>query len=1162
MQLSPTTVESLVSAIKRRKLFHLSILCLFLGLFASQAFAQEATLLGTVTDPSGAAVPNVNLTITDVDTGVARQVVTNSDGQYIAPNLHIGHYAIRVDATGFKRIEQSNVVLQVGDRSRIDFKLEIGSTQEQVTVEAAAVGVQTDSGEVSNVITAKQVANLAANGRSLYNLVNLTTGSSSLQGDFQTPTPVGGDGSVSVNGQRVGGNLYMLDGGEDLDRGSAGGISVQPSLESIAEFRQLTSNYSAEYGLSAGSTVTSVLKSGTKQFHASAWEYNRNDAMDAKGYFNAKKAKLNFNTYGFNVGGQLPFAKSHPTFFFYNMEWRSLRQGGNYNQTVPLPSTYGGDLGATAIHAPNFDVNDPAIQVQPSVLFKNCPGGVAPAGVTSGGTFVNNTIPSCMLDQNAQLMLSQGIFPAPTNGAQFQGSPSTPTDVREEIVRIDHEFNSKNSIFGHWISEQVGQGFGTTIWSGDNVPTIGSSFNNPSYSAVVHYTEIINPRLLNEIAFNYNGNRIAIQPVGVFAAPSGFTFNRVFTGPNELDRMPSIALTQATGTNYQSNWMPWNNKADSYQFTDDVSWTKGTHQLKIGGMLLMYKKVQDLFAPTQGAFQFNGSYTGNDFADFLLGLSNQYGENALQDTGHWNQNAYALYVQDNWRATSRLTLNLGLRWDGVPHTVEANGRESNFYPNLYNPANAALLATDGTICTGAATATTNIGCTGASPGLGSSPNPILNGYQFYLNGLGLAGQNGIPKSLVNNHWAAFGPRVGFAYDLTGNGTTVVRGGIGVMYRAIQGNDMYNAGPNQPFSDSITFNNVSLSDPRTNIATGSTIAAPVLVGNITGLNANMYKLPVSYQYSAGVQRSLNARTVLSATYVGTQTRHQSDYQEWELPSAALLNNLVQSNSRTQYNQSVPYIGYGSLRMAQNEANGHYNALQVSVSGQATRDLQLSAGYTLSRSIDAFNTGNSAGDLSNVSNPYAGWKYDVGPSYFDRTHVAFVNFVYEVPLFRNASSHLVKTAVGGWQVSGIVNVMSGAPLNMTSGGSTSVCNVVPNCINRPDLAGSVSYPHTVAQWFNPADFTAPAQGTWGNAPHGAVRGPGRQNWNLSLFKNFVISESRGSAFQFRADAFNVWNHTQFRGDMNGGISTNVQASNFGQVTSAYDPRVFQLGAKLIF
>ncbi len=419
MRLSPMTVESIVLAVKRCKFLHLSITLLFLGLFATQAFAQEATIVGTVTDPSGAAVPNVTLTITHTETGQARQAVTNGDGQYLVSNLSIGHYSVRVDASGFKRIEQNNIVLQVGDRSRLDFKLEIGSTQEQVTVEAAAVGVQTDSGEVSNVITGKQVANLAANGRSLYNLVNLTTGSSSLQGDFQTPTPVGGDGSVSVNGQRVGGNLYMLDGGEDLDRGSAGGISVQPSLESIAEFRQMTSNYSAEYGLSAGSTVTSVLKSGTKTFHASLWEYNRNDAMDAKGYFNAKKAKLNFNTYGFNVGGQLPFAKSHPTFFFYNMEWRSLRQGGNYNQTVPVPGTYGGNFGATAINVPDHATSN----CNPQFSSRIVQAVSLQRELLRAPHSPNNTIPSCMLDPNAQLMLSQGIFPAPTNGHAIPGKP-------------------------------------------------------------------------------------------------------------------------------------------------------------------------------------------------------------------------------------------------------------------------------------------------------------------------------------------------------------------------------------------------------------------------------------------------------------------------------------------------------------------------------------------------------------------------------------------------------------------------------------------------------------------------------------------------------------------------------------------------------------------
>src|SRR5581483_1445529 len=351
IQLSSTTAAS--DRRNRRWLVEMFVLLLFLGLFVAQASAQQATIVGTVTDPSGAAVPNAKVTITQLETGTVRNIVTNSDGQYIAPDLGIGHYTLKVDATGFKRVEQSNITLAVGDRNRYDFKLEIGSAQEQVTVEAAAVGVQTESGEVSNVITGNQVENLATNGRSIYSLVNLTTGASSLQGDFQVPTPTGGDANVSFNGQRNGHNLYMLDGGEDLDRGGSGTFAVMPSLESIAEFRQLTSNYSAEYGLSSAATMTTVLKSGTKTFHASGWEYMRNDAFDAQNYFHQKgtpTAELRYNTFGFNAGGQVPIAKEHPTFFFYNMEWRKLRQGGTYNQTVPDTAWYGGNLGTNNIY--------------------------------------------------------------------------------------------------------------------------------------------------------------------------------------------------------------------------------------------------------------------------------------------------------------------------------------------------------------------------------------------------------------------------------------------------------------------------------------------------------------------------------------------------------------------------------------------------------------------------------------------------------------------------------------------------------------------------------------------------------------------------------------------------------------------------------------------
>jgi hypothetical protein len=1134
------------------------VLCALLAGFSSLAFGQEATIVGTVTDPSGSVVPNVSITLTNTDTGQTRTMTTNGDGQYTAPSLAIGHYTLKAEAAGFSLVERTGIVLNVGDRTRIDFDLKVGSSQQTVTVEAEGIKVQTDSGEVSDVITGQQVAQLATNGRSMYTLEALTPGASSLQGDFQTPTSAGGDANVSFNGLREGHNIFLIDGGEDDDRGGGGGSSVQPSIDAIAEFRTLTSNYSAEYGLSSAGTLTSVIKSGTKQFHASAWEFLRNDALDARNYFNrapAKVAELRFNTWGFNAGGQVPWGKSHPTFFFYNMEWRRLIQGQTLNQTVPIASTYGGDFTGTGVtlHTPCSTQISAALAAQFATAGQTLSTCDATGKVITPIAFTGNAIPTSLLDPNAQALLGAGIFPKPTNGTQFIGGNNSPTNVKEEIARIDHQFTDKFSVFGHWISEQVTQGYGTTQWSGDNVPTVHDTFGNPSYSAVIHTTYSISPTLLNETAFNYNGNRINIIPAGVVAAPAGFNFNRVFSGPNALSRIPTINLSQATGAQYSSTWEPWVNVADDYQIRDDISWTRGAHQFKFGGSWALYKKIQDVFAATQGNFGFNGFYTGNDFADYLLGYANSYSEDAVHDNGHWNNVSWAAYFQDNWRTTKRLTLNLGLRWDGVPHTYEANHRTSNFYPNLYNPALAAQFDANGNI----------IGPSGA---LGTSPNPILAGSQFYLNGIGIDGKNGIPKGLVDNHWAAFGPRIGFAYDLTGGGKTVVRGGFGTMYERIQGNDMYNAGTNVPFSASAGFSNVLLSNPKTNVQTGQTLSVPIVASSLTGFARNNYNLPVSYQYSIGVQQALGANSVLSVAYVGNQNRHQSDWRETNLPAASLLPTLVGSGG-SGYNQDVPYLGFRSLRLAENEANSHYNSLQTELHARVRRDLTLQAAYTLSRAIDPTVGGGNSFDLDNVSNPYAGWKFDNGPSIFDRTHVAFVNFVYDVPVFKNSQSRLLKSTLGGWELSGIITMESGAPLNITYNGN-SVTSIIPNLGNnnagvRPNLTGKISYPKTVNEWFDPSAFTAPAAGTWGNLGHDALRGPGRDNWNLALFKSFLISESRGSRFEFRAESFNTWNHTQFKGDVqNGGISTSLGSSNFGAITSAYDPRVFQLGAKLIF
>jgi hypothetical protein len=1121
------------------------------------ASAQQATIVGTVTDPRGAALPNVNITATNLESGVAKKIQTNGAGQYVIPDLNIGRYSVKAEATGFKASEQKDMALQVGDRARVDFQMQVGEVQETVTVEANPVRVQTDSGEQSSVITGQQISQISVSGRSMYQLAALVPGASSEIGAGgmsagEVNTPVGGDSSVEFNGLRQNHNIYLLDGGEDDDRGGAGGMSIAPSSDAIAEFRTLTSNYSADYGLSSAGTMSMVLKSGTKTLHASAWEFNRNNAFDARNYFNPapqKVAELRLNVFGFNVGGPVTLGRLYNpdrkrTFFFYNQEWRRLIQGGLTNQPVPDPSTYGGNFGAQTITVPS------ASAVSSAVLARNCPGDVLPGGIVQGAPFPGNTIPSCMISPNATSLLTAGIFPQPNtvSGGKptFIGGNNSPTNLTEEVVRIDHNLSSKLSIFGHFISEQVSQGFGVSQWSGANVPTVGDTFGNPSYSAVVHMTYTINSNLLNETAFNYNGNRINIVPfpgsgLKGLSTPDGYdsSTSRLFSGPNNDNRIPNIDLNGSLGSHFEISSWPWHNKADDYQVRDDISWTKGAHQLKFGASWALYKKTQDLFGQTQGAFNFDGTFTGSDFADFLLGTTKSYSELAVQDHGQWNNVSWGTYVQDNWRVNHYLTLNLGLRWDGIPHTYEANDRMGDFYPSLYNPADAAVLLPDGTISPD-------------SPGLGTSPNPILAGVPLYLNGIGIPEHNHIPKGLVNNNWKTFGPRIGFAYDLTGNGKTVVRGGVGIMYERLQGNDMYNAGANIPFSLNVTNSSVTLENPSVLLSTGTAAARPINPASITGLAIDNYKQPASYQYSAGFEHQLNARSVLSISYVGNQNRYQNDYRQINLPDESYLPALIAGQ---QYNTApgLPYPGFNSINLSTNEANSHYNSLQVDINSRI-HALTMRAFYTLSRTVDPTLGGGGGADLANISNPYLGWKYDQGPGGYDRTHNGAVNFIYDIPLFQRSSNRFLRTAAGGWEVSGIVTMTSGLPINpQLTGGQSS--NGLPNATNRPDKVSSVSYPHKAGEWFDTSAFAMPALGAWGNAGFNSLRGPGRDNWNLSLFKSFAFGEER--RLELRAESFNVWNHTEFDA-----VSNAKGASNFGQVTSAFDPRVFQFGVKLYF
>jgi hypothetical protein len=1190
-----------------RKLRFLVVLLVALIGFSASTFAQQTTIVGTVTDPSGASVPNVNVTVTNTDTGRSVVIPTNDAGQYVAPDLQIGHYTVKAEAKGFKVAEQKNILLNIGDRIRIDFQMQMGAAQETVTVEANVVQVQADSGEQSNLINEQQMSQLSINGRSIYQLAALTPGASSqITGTINTP--VGGDASVEFNGMRQNHNIYLLDGGEDDDRGGAGGMSIAPSTDAIAEFRALTSNYSADYGLSSAGTMTMVLKSGTNQIHASAWEFDRNDAFDARNFFQPAaveptQQELRYNIFGFNVGGPVTFGHLYNpdkkrTFFFYNMEWRRYVLGGSTNQTVPDPSTFGGNFSAvsTPLIVPELGTAANPLQNE-SYIAGTCngpgPGGL-PAGITPGKQFPGNIIPGCMLNTNGAALLNAGIFPKPNANVagglgNFVGGANSDTSLKEEIVRIDHNFTSKFSVFGHFIAEQASQGFPISQWSGDNVPTVGDNFGNPSYSAVVHTTYTISPTLVNEVAFNYNGNRINIIPYAAtglasLALPSAYdgTNSRLFgNSPNNLNRIPNIDMSGFAGSNFEISSWPWINSANDYQIRDDVSWTHGAHQFKFGGSWALYKKVQQLFGQTQGGFSFNNSdFTGNNVANMLLGLPSSYQQLAVADSGYWNNVSTALWAQDNWRVNKRLTLNLGLRWDGVPHTYEANNRMGNFYPQLYNPALAATFDSNNNICSPTDVANGDPKCGGAvSPGLGTSPNSILAGVPLYLNGIGIEGKCYtspsnfcVPKDLVNNHWAAFGPRLGFAYDLTGSGKTVVRGGFGIMYERIQGNDMYNAGPNIPFSLQVNLNSVEMTNPGIALTTGATAPQPINPASITGLDVDNYKLPVSYQYSIGVQHSLGTKTVLSASYVGNQGRHQN-YEttnsnlipESSLP--AIVSSILAGNPAPAY-QTVPgltYPGFNTINLSTNEANTHYNSLQVDLNSQLTHDIFLRALYTLSRAVDPTTAGSGGGDLGGISNPYAGWAYDQGLSGYNRTHVGVVDFIYDIPFLRHSNSALVRNTVAGWEVSGIITIESGLPVNINLSGTQGGNFVGGN--NRPNLVGPIDYQHTPVtctptctqqiQYFSVAAFADPAPGAYGTFVHNGVTGPGRDNWNLSLFKSFTLNEARGSRFELRIETFNTWNHTQFNG-----TDDTVGDAHFGRFTSAFDPRILQLGGKIYF
>jgi hypothetical protein len=1128
------------------------------------ASAQEnAEITGTVTDPSGAAVANATVNITHLSTGIMRTTQSSSTGLFDFPGLRIGTYDLKATATGFKTFTKASLVLNTAQTLRADVRLEIGSESQTVTVEANALALQTETNEVSSLITGDQVTQLATNGRNMMSLTTLGTGVTNQVPAFNGVTAQGSNATINFNGMRYDHNNWMIDGGEVYDRGSGGRLGVAVSPDAVAEFQVLGSNYTPDYGIASGGTVLMVLRSGSQKFHGTLWEFNRNDAFSAGYYFskqqNQPTPELRLNIFGGNFSGPVFIPKvyntqKNKTFFFVNEEWRKLIQGANPVVTNTIPAAYfptaGKDLTYLPLSGKALTVpstNDPAklAQYAANGLVAGQPFGLAPG--KSG-----YIIPANLLDPNAVLFMGTGAIPKPNtaNGTQVVASPKQPTDVREDVVRIDHHFNEKYALMGHWIHDTMSNTQYPSMWSGDSYYTVGTVFKNPSWGSVIKLTQTLSPTLLNETSINVNGNHINMEPVGIYTQPSGWSATTIFPGNDPQHRLPSVAFNGAPNTTWTTNYWPWSNAYLNYQPRDDLSWTRGNHQFKFGAAYMRNDKNQEQQADTQGDYTFSdSSYSGDAYANFLLGFASSFVQLNQKSMFHWLNNTYSFYAQDNWHAMPGLTLNLGVRYDALPHVYEKDNRTSNFVPSAFSAANAQ----SPNPITGALNP--------AGPGFSQPPGAAA---PFYLNGIKLAGVNGFPRGVVENHYGTLQPRVGFAYNLFKDNKTVLRGGFGMFFERVQGNDIYGSSSNPPNAFRPNVSAVYFSNPNTNNQTGQTATTPFFPAGFNSLDYT-YSNPATTQFSLGVQRELAPSTVAVVQYVGMTAWHQNVQHAINTLPIGDLTNRQNVATGTNANLYRIYQGYAGITQLENTTNSNYNSLQASVRMENRHRLTLQLSYTYSHEIDI-----QSGDLGStqqqgagglISNPFD-IRYDRGSGTIDRRHVFNANFIYSFPSFDNSSAFM-RLAAGGWQLSGVTVAQSGNPVNVNY--SPDVLGLGGGTANRPNFSrSSRSYPHKQLAWFNTAAYSAPVapwaggpnQG-FGNTGKDSVVGPGLFNWNLALFKDFRITSGEGPRIQLRFESYNTFNHTEFNA-----ISTGYTNKNFGQVTSTFDPRVWQFGGKFLF
>jgi hypothetical protein len=1105
---------------------------LFLG---GSAVAQTNTgqISGTVRDASGGVLPGVTVTVTNVNTNNAYTAVTGARGEYVVTNLPVGTYSVRAELQGFRVAEKTGFALTADGRITADFALGVGALTETVEVQAVrGETVNRTSGEIARVIDEAQVRETALSGRNYLELASLIPGAVMLDDDQMAITTGLGTGGTVINGNRGNSNNLTVDGGFNLDSGSNGSMINNVGIDFIEQVAIQTSNFSADKGRNSGASINVVTKSGTNQLRGSGFETFRNDSLDAANAFapvdasgKRLKGKLDFNDYGFSLGG--PIRRNH-LFFFGGIEFKSLdRVDGPTRRTLPTRAELSGDFSARSTI-----IRDP-------LTGQAFPGNRIPADrITADGRAIAKVY-EAMIGKMA-------VFSDTPTGNNATYLLDFPFDWRQDILRFDYRPTAGHSFYLRYLHDKYDLVEPRGTFIGAALPTIPTRRIRPGYGYQIAHNWVVSRNLINEAKINASWNGQRIPPYGdVWKRDSyGFAFPQVYSLGRYDEGIPDVSFS-GTGAPAALTGPSQSLLSPTTDITaqDSVTWIHSGHTLRLGALVTRNRKDQNgRFAHT-GAVNFNPTgnpnTTGLAFADALLGNFRTYSEGADDPLGFFRFTQYAGYASDNWRVRPNLSIEAGLRYELASPIYTQGNNISNFVPALYDPAAAVRLNPNGSIIAGSGTNR----YTGLIRAGGGIPEDQKDRVTLDPGAAALI-PTGAPRGLYDTHHL-FMPRLSAAYTVNDN--WVVRGGAGLFYDRPEGNVIFSQVNLPPFVPSVSVENANLSNPLSGQASAQSV-----LGGINALDPHM-KVPRQLNFSASVQRELAHGHFVEVAYVGNRGRDLLWQPEINQPSFAALvaNAALPSAQRANTNYLRPYKGYSSIRQRRSDAFSDYDSVQLYLN-KRRGNVHYTVSYTLSKA-----TGLASG---NGDNPLAAEGYSpdepfdrnffVGPTSYDRRHAFVSTWTYQLPFLRDRRT-LAGLALGGWEVSGKTRFQSGQYLTPTA--STSIGT------RRADyLGGDItlsSGDRTTDRWFNTEAFAPAPDDRRGNARVGMIEGPGLAQWDISLRKNFAVAGR--SRINFRADVFNLFNRVNLN-------NPNITVTNaaYGQVDSARIPRQVQLSLNVYF